>query len=116
MRAVVGISRGVVASTTVVGVVEQGQGVVITGQVGRDDVMPALAVGGDVDVVGDPRDRAQGAGRVTARRDKSEHSIDKKDGSLDQRNSYGNDPQPPEGGNPGGLTTPTLSGHQTEPE
>ena len=40
---------------------------------------------------------AQSAGRETARRDKTEHIIQKKDGTIGERNSYGSDPFPPEG-------------------
>jgi len=36
---------------------------------------------------------AQAAGRETARRDKTEHLIHKRDGTVGQRNSYGNDPR-----------------------
>ncbi len=40
---------------------------------------------------------AQAAGRDIARRDKTEHLIHKKDGTIGGRNSYGNDPHPPPG-------------------
>jgi Uncharacterized protein conserved in bacteria (DUF2188) len=40
---------------------------------------------------------AQAAGRRTARRDKTEHLIHNRDGSIGLRNSYGNDPHPPKG-------------------
>lgn len=40
---------------------------------------------------------AQAAGRQTARRDKTEHVIHKRDGTIGERNSYGNDPHPPPG-------------------
>jgi len=40
---------------------------------------------------------AQAAGRETARNDKTEHVIHKKDGTIGERNSYGNDPYPPKG-------------------
>jgi hypothetical protein len=36
---------------------------------------------------------AQAAGRETARRDKTEHLIHKRDGTVGQRNRYGNDPR-----------------------
>jgi hypothetical protein len=36
---------------------------------------------------------AQAAGRETARRDKTEHLIHKRDGSVGSRNSYGSDSQ-----------------------
>jgi hypothetical protein len=36
---------------------------------------------------------AQAAGRETARRDKTEHLIHKRDGTVGSRNSYGNDPR-----------------------
>ncbi len=45
----------------------------------------------------DRKAEAQGAGRLTAKRDKTEHIIHKKDGSIGERNSYGNDPHPPKG-------------------
>ena len=40
---------------------------------------------------------AQAAGRATAQREKTEHLIHKKDGTIGDRNSYGNDPHPPPG-------------------
>jgi hypothetical protein len=40
---------------------------------------------------------AQAAGRRTARREKTEHLIHNRDGSIGSRNSYGNDPHPPKG-------------------
>ena len=40
---------------------------------------------------------AQAAGRETARRERTEHIIHKKDGEIGSRNSYGNDPHPPRG-------------------
>ena len=40
---------------------------------------------------------AQAAGRETARRERTEHIIHKKDGEIGSRNSYGNDPHPPKG-------------------
>lgn len=40
---------------------------------------------------------AQAAGRDTARREKTERLIHKKDGPIGERNSYGNDPHPPPG-------------------
>lgn len=45
----------------------------------------------------DTKAQAQAAGRVTAKREKVEHKIHKKDGSIGDRNSYGNDPYPPKG-------------------
>jgi Uncharacterized protein conserved in bacteria (DUF2188) len=36
---------------------------------------------------------AQAAGRETARRDKTEHLIHKRDGTVGSRNSYGDDPR-----------------------
>jgi predicted NUDIX family NTP pyrophosphohydrolase len=36
---------------------------------------------------------AQAAGRETARREKTEHLIHKRDGTVGARNSYGNDPR-----------------------
>lgn len=40
---------------------------------------------------------AQAAGRQAAKKDGVEHLIHKKDGSIGERNSYGNDPHPPKG-------------------
>ena len=40
---------------------------------------------------------AQAAGRDTARRERTEHFIHKKNGEIGGRNSYGNDPYPPKG-------------------
>lgn len=40
---------------------------------------------------------AQEAGRETARREETEHLIHRKDGTIGERNSYGNDPYPPRG-------------------
>jgi hypothetical protein len=40
---------------------------------------------------------AQAAGRESARRERTEHIIHKKDGEIGSRNSYGNDPPPPKG-------------------
>lgn len=40
---------------------------------------------------------AEKAGRETARREKTEHLIHKRDGEIAERNSYGNDPFPPQG-------------------
>ena len=40
---------------------------------------------------------AQQAGRATARRESTEHLIHKRDGTIGERNSYGNDPHPPKG-------------------
>lgn len=40
---------------------------------------------------------AQAAGRHTALRERTEHLIHNKDGSVASRNSYGNDPYPPAG-------------------
>ncbi|WP_420431838.1 DUF2188 domain-containing protein [Candidatus Poriferisocius sp.] len=41
--------------------------------------------------------QAQQAGRNTARRENTEHLIHKIDGTIGERNSYGNDPHPPKG-------------------
>ncbi len=38
---------------------------------------------------------AQAAGRGTARREGVEHLIHRRDGTIGERNSYGNDPHPP---------------------
>ena len=40
---------------------------------------------------------AQGAGRRTARREKTEHLVHNRDGSISSRNSYGNDPRSSKG-------------------
>jgi hypothetical protein len=45
----------------------------------------------------DTKAEAQAAGRKTAMRDKTEHLIHKKDGTIGESNSYGNDPNPPKG-------------------
>jgi hypothetical protein len=39
------------------------------------------------------KSEAQAAGRETARRDKTEHLIHKRDGTVGSRNSYGSDSQ-----------------------
>lgn len=40
---------------------------------------------------------AQAAGRNTARREQTEHVIHRKDGTIRERSSFGNDPYPPRG-------------------
>lgn len=45
----------------------------------------------------DTKKEAQAAGRETARRSKTEHIVHRKDGTIGERNSYGNDPHPPRG-------------------
>ena len=40
---------------------------------------------------------AERAGRETARRERTEHLIHGRDGKIQERNSYGNDPYPPAG-------------------
>lgn len=45
----------------------------------------------------DTKAQAQEAGRATARRENTEHLIHKQDGTIGERNSYGNDPYPPPG-------------------
>ena len=45
----------------------------------------------------DTKAEAQTAGRDTARREQTEHIIHRKDGTIGERNSYGNDPHPPKG-------------------
>ena len=40
---------------------------------------------------------AQAAGRTAAKKDGVEHLIHRKDGTIGERNSYGNDPHPPKG-------------------
>lgn len=45
----------------------------------------------------DTKADAQAAGRDRAQRDGVEHIIKKMDGTIGERNSYGNDPHPPKG-------------------
>ena len=45
----------------------------------------------------DTKAEAQAAGRRTAMRAKVEHIIHKRDGTVGESNSYGNDPNPPQG-------------------
>lgn len=45
----------------------------------------------------DTKAAAEAAGRETARRENTEHLIHKKDGTIGERNSYGNDSFPPKG-------------------
>jgi hypothetical protein len=45
----------------------------------------------------DTKAEAQAAGRAAAQKDGVEHLIHKKDGTIGDRNSYGNDPHPPKG-------------------
>lgn len=45
----------------------------------------------------DTKRDAQAAGRDTAQREKTEHVIHKQDGTIGEKNSYGNDPHPPRG-------------------
>lgn len=45
----------------------------------------------------DTKREAQQAGRDTARRERTEHVIHKSDGTIGEKNSYGNDPHPPKG-------------------
>lgn len=52
---------------------------------------------GKASKVFDTKSEAQAAGRETAKRSGTEHLIHKKDGTIGDRNSYGNDPYPPEG-------------------
>lgn len=40
---------------------------------------------------------AEAAGRARAQRDKTEHICHRKDGSIGERRSHGNDPHPPAG-------------------
>ena len=40
---------------------------------------------------------AQAAGRTTAKNEHTEHVIHKQDGTIGDKNSYGNDPYPPAG-------------------
>ncbi len=43
------------------------------------------------------KDAAERQGRDMARRDGVEHLIHRRDGTIGERNSYGNDPFPPKG-------------------
>ncbi len=43
------------------------------------------------------KQEAQEAGRETARNEHTEHVIRKQDGTIGEKNSYGNDPYPPKG-------------------
>jgi hypothetical protein len=43
------------------------------------------------------KDRAEQAGRDTAKRERVEHVIHRRDGKIGEKNSYGNDPYPPKG-------------------
>lgn len=45
----------------------------------------------------DTKAEAQAAGRDAAKKDGVEHVIHKKDGTIGEKNSYGNDPNPPRG-------------------
>lgn len=45
----------------------------------------------------DTKAEAQAVGRAAAKKDGVEHLIHKKDGTIGDRNSYGNDPHPPKG-------------------
>lgn len=45
----------------------------------------------------DTKAEAQAAGRDTARNENTEHMVHRKDGTIGERNSYGNDPHPPVG-------------------
>ncbi len=40
---------------------------------------------------------AEAGGRSAAKKDRVEHLVHKKDGTIGHRNSYGNDPYPPKG-------------------
>lgn len=41
------------------------------------------------------KENAVDRGRTIARKDKTEHTIHRKDGTISEKNSYGNDPFPP---------------------
>ena len=43
------------------------------------------------------KSEAQQSGRDTARREQTEHIVHRQDGTIGERNSYGNDPHPPKG-------------------
>ena len=62
------------------------------------DLPNRLREGGDrASSTHDTKAEAQAAGRAAAKKDGVEHLIHKKDGTIGERNSYGNDPQPPKG-------------------
>lgn len=50
-----------------------------------------------VDSIFDTKKDAQSAGRDTAKNERTEHIVHGKDGKIQSRNSYGNDPFPPKG-------------------
>ncbi len=52
-------------------------------------------VGGDVASRHRTKGNAVERGREIARDNKAEHAIHNKDGQISQKNSYGNDPNPP---------------------
>ena len=45
----------------------------------------------------DTKAEAQAAGRRTAINDRTEHVVHRTDGTIGEKNSYGNDPHPPRG-------------------
>ncbi|MGZ2224309.1 DUF2188 domain-containing protein [Glutamicibacter nicotianae] len=47
--------------------------------------------------VGGTKAEQQATGRAAAQKDRVEHLIKKQDGTIGERNSYGNDPNPPRG-------------------
>lgn len=64
----------------------------------RDNGWGNLRAGSDrVSKVYPTKEKAQKAGRATARRESTEHIIHNRDGKISERNSYGNDPHPPKG-------------------
>ncbi len=64
----------------------------------HDDGWANRRAGADrVSKIFDTKAEAQDAGRDTAKRENTEHIIHKKDGTIGERNSYGNDPYPPAG-------------------
>lgn len=48
--------------------------------------------GEEIDGVHDTREEAVSVGRARARQDETEHVIHNQDGTIGERNSYGNDP------------------------
>ena len=52
-------------------------------------------VGGAVESKHRTKENAVERGRNIARENRSEHAIHNKDGQISQKNSYGNDPNPP---------------------
>jgi hypothetical protein len=63
----------------------------------KDGLGWANKQGGEVISRHHTKDNAEDAGRQEAKRDEAEHFIHRKDGTIGERNSFGNDPYPPKG-------------------